>query len=444
MSDFRWLKIDTAAIMFSCLSTKNWGRTFRFSAYFKEDIDPSCVEKACRDLMSDFPSVYAYLGKGFFWNYIALSDSLPEIREETEEGILPITLRKDKCPDFRLTYKANRLNIECLHSIGDGKGMLHYFTALLERYNELKNGAAEKYVCRENIEANTENSFARYYDGGEKAKGDPVKAYHFAEKYTDGYTKLLFAEMSAEAVKNAAHKYGCTVTEYLTGVLMLGILMANKKPVYEPVTVAVPVNLRRFFPSESVRNFTVQSFITFYPNGRKDITLQEILNETKGQLKAQTKKEELQKTINKYGALVTNPVIRIVPNFIKGKVMKKIQMKTHSGVTTILTNSGVCELSEELSGAVEKLQFVNGDTRGYGLAVTCSCITFNDVLSLCFSRANSDTVLYDACLEILSAEGLTVKTDVIEGKSSCKKNKGMSVRGKMSREKLKAILNTKI
>lgn len=282
MSGFRWLKIDTAAIMFSCLSTKKWGRTFRFSACFKEAVDPVYVEKACRDLMPDFPSVYAYLGKGFFWNYIALSDLLPEIREETDEGMLPVTLRKDKRPDFRLTYKANRLNIECSHSIGDGKGMLHYFTALLERYNELKNGVTEKYICRENVAVNSDNSFSRYYDRGEKAKGDPVKAYHFAEKYIDGYTKLLFAEMSAEAVKNAAHKYGTTVTGYLTGVLMLGILRAVKKPVYEPITVAVPVNLRRFFPSESVRNFTVQTFVTFNPDGRTDISLSDIIEETRG------------------------------------------------------------------------------------------------------------------------------------------------------------------
>lgn len=358
--------------------------------------------------------------------------------------MLPVTMRKDKRPDFRLTYKANRLNIECSHSLGDGKGMLHYFTALLERYNELKNGVTEKYICRENVAVNSDNSFSRYYDRGEKAKGDPVKAYHFAEKYIDGYTKLLFAEMSAEAVKNAAHKYGTTVTGYLTGVLMLGILRAIKKPVFEPITVAVPVNLRRFFPSESARNFTVQTFVTFNPDGRTDISLSDILDETRGQLEAQTQKEALQKTINKYGVLVTNPVIRVVPNFIKSRVMKKIQLKTHAGVTTILTNSGVCEFSEKLSNAVEKLQFVNGDTRGYGLAVTCSCITFKDVLSLCFSRANSDTVLYDACLKILAAEGLTVSTEVIEGKSIGKENSGTAIREKISAEKLKAIFNTKI
>lgn len=50
MKNYRWLKIDTAAIMFSALSSESWGRTFRFSAYFKEDIDVSAVRQACEDL----------------------------------------------------------------------------------------------------------------------------------------------------------------------------------------------------------------------------------------------------------------------------------------------------------------------------------------------------------------------------------------------------------
>lgn len=444
MSDFRWLRIDTAAIMFSCLSTGKWGRTFRFSAYFREDIDPHYVEIACRELMPDFPSVYAYLRRGFFWNYIALTDLMPEIREETSEGILPVAYRNDRTPDFRLTYKGKRLSIECSHSLGDGAGMLHYFTALLKRYNELKKGTATEYVRQENVEENTKNSFAAYYDGGEKANDTHEKAYHFREKYIKGYTKLLFAEMSTAQVIQRAREKGLTVTEYLTGILMLGIIRAHNTPMNEPVTVAVPVNLRRFFPSETVRNFTVQSFVTFNPGGRADISLDDIFEGTRGQLRAQTKKEELQKTVNKYGALVTNPVVRIVPNFIKQRVMKKIQLDTHAGVTTILTNTGACTLDESLCPDIEKLQFVNGDTRGYGLAVTCSCISYKDVLSLCFSRANKDTVLYDACMKVLREEGIQVTTDVIEGISAGKRPVTEKRSTPFSAEKLRAVFNTRI
>ena len=442
MSDFRWFKVDTAAIMFSSLSDKSWGRTFRFSAYFNHNIDPVALRQAAKDLQPYYPSVYSYLKKGFFWNYLVASEKLPEIREEKGVGMKPVVLRNDCTPDFRLTYKDNRINIDCSHSLGDGKGIIIFFKALLTRYNELRKGENGEYVTKEAPETNVRDAFSDYYDAeGEKAGGNPPAAFHFKEEYEEGITRLLFARMSTAALKELAHKEKMTVTEYLTAVLMLGVIKSRKEPVTKPLTIAIPVNLRRFFPTMTVRNFTVQTFVTFNPEGRQDVTLREILDATRGQLKAQLKEEELRKTINKYGALVNNPVIRVVPNFIKQPVMRMMQKNTHSSVTTIFTNYGVCELPETLAGDVERLQFVNGDTRRYGLAVTCSCIGFGDVLSLCFSRANHDTEWYDACVGILENEGLKITRDIIDSVAVNEKEASKKEKLPLSVERIKAYFN---
>ncbi len=439
---FSWFKVDTAAIMFSSLSDKSWGRTFRFSAYFKDKVDPACLERAVTELMPYYPSVYSYLKTGFFWNYLVKSSLLPEIREENSSGMLPVVKRRDGRPDFRITYKDNRINIECSHSLGDGKGMNTYFTALLNRYNELRKGEKGEYIPQDVTEKNIADSFSDYYiKGGEKASDSSEKAFHFPEVYEKNYTRLLFAEMSTAKVRELAKNENMTVTEYLTAVLILGVIKANSSPVNEPVTVAVPVNLRRFFPSETLRNFTVQTFVTFRPEGRQNITLKEILEETRGQLKAQTEKKELQKVINKYGALVNNPVIKIVPNVIKQPVMKMMQKKTHAGATAIFTNFGAYSPDPSLACELEKLQFVNGDTRKYGLAVTCSCASFGDRLSLCFSAANRDTLWFDACVKELTALGIEVRTDIIEGDGEAVTYKEKNSE-KFSFEKIKAFFNT--
>ncbi len=442
MADFRWFKVDTAAIMFSSLSDEKWGRTFRYSAYFNHDIDPAALKKAVRDLMPYYPAIYAYLKRGFFWNYLVQSDKLPEISEEKNFGMKPIVLRKDGTPDFRITYKKNRINIDCSHSLGDGKGILTYFSALLTRYNELRMGSTGEYITELKHDFNVSDSFGDYYEkSGEKAKDKNTKAFHFPEEYEDGVTRLLFAKMSTGKVKELSQKEKMTVTEYLTAVLMLGIIKSREEPINEPITVATPVNLRRFFPSETVRNFTVQTFVTFEPKGRRDVTLREILDATRGQLKAQLKKEMLQKTINKYGALVNNPVIRIVPNAIKQPVMRLMQKNTHAGVTTIFTNYGNCPLPDSLAPHVESLQFVNGDTRRYGLAVTCSCIAFGDVLSLCFSMANSDTAWYEACVKILENEGISVTAELIDGTDEKADKTEHKEKLPFSLERIKAYFN---
>ena len=165
-----------------------------------------------------------------------------------------------------------------------------------------------------------------------------------------------------------------------------------------------------------------------------------ILEGKSEQLKAQLTKEHLAKSINKFGGLVNNPVLRIVPNFIKLPVLRKMQKKSHAGVTTIFTNYGACELPGELGEAVEKLQFVNGDTRMYGLAVTCSCIGYGDTLSLCFSRANRDSSWYDACIDVLEEQNVEISVDRIEGKAR-EKHYSEDFREGFSFEKIKAYFN---
>lgn len=416
MNHYRWTKIDTASIMFSSLSTKDWGRTFRFAAILKDEIDPEILKKAVVDLRPFFPCVYSFLKKGFFWNYQQLTDSLPEIRPENASVLLPVTRRSDTRPDFRLVYYKQRLAIECSHTLGDGKGIMIYFKRLLERYNDLKNGETDSFQSSVTAEERSRNAFSDYFvKGGEKASDERERAFHFEEKYEENYLKLLFAMTPVKEIKSRAHAYSMTVTEYLSSVLILGVIRSRDEPITEPVTIAVPVNLRRFFKTESSRNFTVQTFITFHPNGRTDITLDEICEKTKGQLRSQLSVPELQKTLNKYGALVSNPVLKIVPNTVKLPVLRLMQKKSHASVTTIFTNYGDCELSPRLSKSVQRLEFTNGDTRSYGLAVTCSCISYNGLLSLCFSMANRDLRFASECIRILTQSGADVRIECTDG-----------------------------
>ena len=206
-----------------------------------------------------------------------------------------------------------------------------------------------------------------------------------------------------------------TVTEYLCAVLMLGVVRAAGKPVTQPVIIAVPVNLRRFFETKTLRNFSIQSYISFDPAGRTDWTLDEVCDATYGALRGTLNRERLQLTLNKFGNLKFSPVLRCVPYVIKRPVLVKSQNDSHASVTTIFTNLGDRPLPEGLQGRVKRLRFVNGDTRNYGLAVTASCISANGVLSLCFSRANRDTCWFDECVKILRAQGAEVTTSFAEG-----------------------------
>lgn len=417
MSNFRWTKTDTASIMFTCLSSKKWGRSFRLAATLKSgDISPELLSKAATDIMPRYPSMHAKIRKGFFWNYQQYTDSLPEIREENSHILAPIAMRDDATPDFRLVYYKNRLAIEAAHHLGDGKGVSEYFTALLERYTELCQSPESEYNLKTPSLSERANSYADYYiKGGEKPTEKEVVAHKIKGEIEKGFMQLVFVRMSVEEIYSKAKSYGVTVTEFLAACLILGTIKNEPGEIKDPIVIAIPVNLRRFFPSDTVRNFTVQTKLTFDSQGRKDWTISEITQKISGQIKKNTRPEELQKQLNKFGDLVNNPVLRIVPNFIKQPVLRSSQRKTHSTFTTILTNVGATDFSPRLANNIACFDCVNGDTSGYGLISTCSAMSCNGILSLCFSICSHDTSWARTCVRIISSENISIKVDSTHG-----------------------------
>ena len=415
-----WTKVDTASIMFTSLTTRNWGRTFAFTVVMKDAVDPETLRAAVRDVLPCYPSARADLRSGFFWSYQVIVDAGPEIRPAAGRPLPPVTSRQRGLPSLRFVYDGKTLTLEAAHCIGDGRGVMRIFEEILARYAALLAGENAPYSPIASPEETMENAFDTYYQkGGDKPSGKRKTAFHFEEVYEKDYIKLLFAEMSKDRVKALAHSRGMTVTEYLACVLILGVIRSADAPVREPVTISVPVDLRRFFPTKTLRNFTIESGVTFEPDGRTDYELADILEATRGSLKASLKKELLQKNLNKFGALKTNPVLRAVPYCVKKPVLALLQKGGHRDATTIFTNLGERTPPETLADRIEKYRFINGDTRRYGLPVTCSCVSFRDTLSLCFSRANRETVWFDACVQILRGEGLDVSTEVLEGAAPC-------------------------
>ena len=76
MKKYRWMKVDTASIMFSSLSSKKWGRTFRMAVIMKDKVQPELVKKAASDLMPRYPSMHTCIKK--------LTCSLNKLQQETQ------------------------------------------------------------------------------------------------------------------------------------------------------------------------------------------------------------------------------------------------------------------------------------------------------------------------------------------------------------------------
>ena len=452
MSAYKWMKTDTPSIMFSCLSTKKWGRTFRIAVVLKEKtVDARILEKAIEDLRSRFPHFYSKLKKGFFWNYLEQTDGLPEIRPENGCQAEPIVLRNDDRPDFRIVYTENRIAIETAHYISDGYGTLTFLLALTQRYLEL----SQNLPCepRKGIlywqDAATEkeisDDFCRYGEADvEKAKSPLHDVYRLPAVYEKDYLRLTYFEVSAQQLRTEARALQLTGTEFLTAVFMLAVIRTADRPIQNSIGVDIPVNLRAFFDSETLRNFVYQVSVLYPVNGRQELTLEEIADVIRGQLHARLHREELQATLKGLISLSKNPVVRLVPNVIKTPVLRILQARSHSDETTIITNLGKIDMAKDIAQYIDYIEFVNGDTSGYGLPLTISAGSFADRFVMCFSSCNRDDRIALAMKQILQKTGISLTRECVEEtdyKHVCRCKKEKAAQKGFSAEKCKAYFH---
>ena len=113
------------------------------------------------------------------------------------------------------------------------------------------------------------------------------------------YEKIKFKELkSTKEIIKLAKDNNTTVTVYLTSILIKSIgNTMSRKDKRKPVVVTIPVNLRKYFKSNTARNFFNTITVQYKFNDDND-DLESIINEISSQFKDKLTKENLDNQMN--------------------------------------------------------------------------------------------------------------------------------------------------
>lgn len=406
-SAYKWTKTDTAAIMFTSLEKKDSSRVFRSSIVLKdEDVDKDRLQKAAEKTLKLLPTLSVRHKKGFFWGYLEHIDCKPIVCEETNDVAKPRSLSMGEQPAIRFMYYKRRISIEFSHTLTDGAGAGEFIKTLMACYfgketAEIQNDT--DFFSKEE----GENAFKRYYSkDADNSKKKSNKAHVISNISPNKEIDYIFGFAKTDDVKEKAKLRSLTITEYLTCVLIYSIITSSKKKINDDIIISVPVNLRKIFPSDTLRNFSGEVPVKYTVKGEND-TFDDVCNAVRGQIAAQTTKENIQRFINSTYSLTVNPVLRVVPFAIKQKVLDASQKKSHmTSQSTILTNLGKIDFGEEINSKIERVDCVSGDLRIYGLSLTISVVTFNGYLNICFNSSLEDRDLGKDYYRFLQRDGI--------------------------------------
>lgn len=416
----RWMRLDNAAKIYPAASSRRWHALFRLSATLTEPVDPDVLLQAQRRMVRRFPSFYVRLRRGMFWYYLEGVDECAAVEPDGESPCMPLQRREKRGLRLRVRYRGNRIAVEFFHAITDGTGGLCFLKTLVAEYLSLRYGVAIPrgdgvLDCDEPPHgAELDDSFLA--NAGDIAiDRTEANAYHLSgDLEPDGFIHLTTACVPLAAVTARAKAFGVSLTAYLTALLIDAACQLQQEDGTarrrrRPIKICVPVNLRRFFPSETLRNFS--SYVNPGVETRLGTyTLEEIVQAVHHYMGTEATAKRLGAKFTANVSSERNAALRLAPLFLKNVAMKcAFLMVGDRKTTTILSNLGLVTLPDAMAAHVSRMEFVLGPLSRNPVA--CAALSYGDTLCLNLTSTLREPALERAFLTRLVRQGVPVRVE---------------------------------
>lgn len=402
-----WRKLDNAAKLFSAASNNRDTRVFRFFCQLKEEIEPEALQQALNETIMVYPVFLSVMRKGIFWHYLEKSSLRPRVKEEYKEPCSSLYTRDKKELLFEVTYYKKRINFEVFHALTDGTGATEFLRELVKQYLYIKHreeGLEDVTLRTEKIAVHEQehDSFSHYYSKVKKKKEKKIRAFQIKKPRKES-GRLLVREhtLSVSQVLARSRELGVSMTVFLTAVYIQAISKVIPKLQQKyPVVLMVPVNLRKFFPSESMLNF-FNWIEPRYQFGEGKDSFEEVLAYVKEYFEKELQVDQIAEHMNDLIALEMHPVLRLAPLDIKNIGMRAGARYSERNITAIFSNMSAVSMPKSYTPYIEHFGVYTSTPK----MELCMC-SFGDKLYLGFtSRFDTDNILRNF-MRILKEQGI--------------------------------------
>ncbi|MBQ6431113.1 MAG: hypothetical protein IJJ99_04480 [Oscillospiraceae bacterium] len=415
-----WFRLDNAAKIYPPARSRYWAPMFRLSADLSEEIDTDLLKTALDHTLARLPSFSCRLRKGFFWYYLERIEGAPAILPDVNNPMTYFNAKDNKHFLFRIRCCGNRLALEFFHAVTDGSGGMTFLLTLISeyvrlRYHETIPTSGHVLSCSDPPKAEEyEDSFLKYARKETLSRGERPAYQPQGAEMSPFEVSYIYGNVPTEALLREARKHNATVGEFVTAVLIqiaAGLQTAERSRTKRrlPVKVSVPVNLRRFYPTKTLRNFS--SYINLGIETRLgSYSFDEILVQVKSAMKSQITEKQLNARFS--GNVATERILplRATPLFIKDPLLKlfyNMQGDRYSSLS--FSNLGRVDAPEQLQRYVKQLDFALGPANRKRCA--CTCVSFAGNTRFVFTRTFEGAQIEREFFCSLVKRGIPVKVE---------------------------------
>lgn len=411
-----WERLDNTANIFPVIAGEEMTNTYRISVVLNEEVQPELLQEAVNIVTPKIPGFSYGLRNGFFWYYLEeIEDEPPKIAEESTYPCRLIHWNTKNQYMFRVTYFGNKINLEAFHALADGMGGINFIRELTYQYLRLSHPDLRKKLgdgLSSETSLDREDSFVKNFEKRSKSNYKLNRAFMFrGEKLPMKGFGVVHGIMSVSELKRISReKYGISINEYLITAFIYSTYKSHKNAVSKrhPIRVAVPVNLRPFFESDTTKNFFVMVSAEFAPE-KEDYSFDEIKSIVHKSLKEQITKENLEKTFSFAVSNSNNIIAKFVPLPLKNGGMMFFYNLAAKANTTTITNIGNIKLEEDYKPYVKMFYCILPFSVGQYMKGTFT--SYEDTLVFTIGSAYRNTAVQEGIFRQLSKDGVTVKIE---------------------------------
>ncbi len=413
--DIRWERLDNTAHLFPAIAGENMSNVYRICVTLSELIEPEILQQALDIVLPKFDGFNVRMRKGAFWYYFEENGKpAPRVTEETYFPCRYIHANQNNSYLFQVTYYKYRINLEVFHVLTDGMGGINFLRELTYQYLRLRHPELAEQVSDSlttDTSMNREDSFLKNYKQAAKSGYKKQRAFLIkGEKLRQGEFGVMHGYMKVSELKAVCKQYGVSINEYLVGTFVWSVYTECLKgmPSKLPIRVAVPVNLRPYFGSNTTKNFFVMVSAEFHPV-KESYTFEEVLQVVRDSLRSQVNKENLEKLFSYNVSNEKIMIARAVPLWIKNIAMRYVYNASALANTSTVTNIGNVAIAEPYQPYVEMFLAFLAMSKGQDMKGTiCS---YKNTLAFSFSYTLKDVSVQRTFFRKLAADGLSVEID---------------------------------
>ena len=401
-----WYALDDSAKIYPLSMRHGDMAIFRLSVYFKRDIVPEILQMALTFTIKRFPSFATTVKKGFFWHYLDMSKRIYIVEPESDIPCSPLPISRSGSQSFRVVYFNNRMSIEYFHILTDGTGGMIFLKTLTAEYLRLlgtKWSEAEGVLNINDIPTKSEiaNEFLR----ADKSAGMSGFMHKPALQMSGKVSRIrpcrvLHFKMDASCLKKTAKSKNVTITAYILALLFVAGKSATDE-VQGDMNIQVPVNMRKFYFSDTVRNFSMYCGVRLPIDSIS--STDSIIEEVSQQLIQKASQQNMSEMMTSTRCI--NGFLKYIPLSVKVPIAQNaFGLFADITFSNTLSNLGIVTMPPQMAEQIDSMDFMLGGS--------CGLVTFENTATLTIAKIRTDPSFEEKLYSLLVADGIL---PIVEG-----------------------------